>query len=621
MVYGVKMVEKNVIMVRLNGAEICYLCSKYLNNITMDLKKIKSSADLKNMNMAELNELAGDLRKALLTKLSRHGGHIGPNLGMVEASLAMHYVFDLPTDKIVYDVSHQSYIHKMLTGRMDAFINPDDYDKVSGYTNPDESDTDLFTIGHTSTAVSLAGGLVKARELTGKGGRVVAVVGDGSLSGGEAFEGLDYAATLKSGFIIVVNDNEMSIAENHGGLYTSLRDLRESNGTSANNYFRSLGLDYRYVAYGNDVASLIGVFEEVKDIDHPMVVHIHTQKGAGYAPAEADRESWHFGGPFDLATGASLNVSEAPDYGTLTAEFLLNMMKEDKSVVAITAGTPGVIGFTPERRKLAGDQFVDVGIAEQEAVALASGIAKGGGKPFFGVVSSFIQRAYDQLSQDVSINKTAPVFGIFYGTVLGMNDVTHLGWFDIALISNIPGIVYLAPTCMEEYFAMLDWAMNQNDHPVAIRVPGTKVISTGRKYPADYSDLNSYMVEHRGDRVAIIAAGSFFPIGQDVAGQLKEAGIDATLINPRYLSGIDRQLLLELTKDHDVVVTIEDGVLDGGFGEKIARFYGDSDMKVKCYGVAKRFVDRYNYDEILKANRLTAPQIVEDIMKLTEVEK
>lgn len=582
----------------------------------MNLNEIKGSDDLKKLSVDQLPELAKELRETLLTKLSRHGGHIGPNLGMLEASVALHYVFDLPNDKIVYDVSHQSYVHKMLTGRMDAFTDPAKYDDVTGYTNPSESPTDLFTIGHTSTAVSLAGGLVKARELTGRGGRVVAVVGDGSLSGGEAFEGLDYAATLKSGFIIVVNDNEMSIAENHGGLYASLRDLRESNGASANNYFCALGLDYRYVAYGNDIATLVKAFEEVKDTDHPVVVHIHTQKGFGYAPAEADRESWHFGGPFDIATGQSLNASEAPDYGDLTAEHLLEMMKRDKSVVAITAGTPGVIGFTPDRRKEAGDQFVDVGIAEQEAVALASGIAKGGGKPFFGVVSSFIQRAYDQLSQDVAINGTSPVFGIFYGTVLGMNDVTHLGWFDITLISNIPGVVYLAPTCSEEYLAMLDWAMNQNKYPVALRVPGTKVVESGRTFPTDYSDLNSYMVAHRGEKVAVIAAGAFFSIGEQTVALLKEKDVDATLINPRFLSGIDDQLLLELTKDHDLVVTIEDGVLDGGFGEKIARFYGDKDMKVKCYGMAKKFLDRYNYNDVLTANRLTASQIAEDVMRL-----
>ena len=581
----------------------------------MNLLDIKSPADIKGMSIDELGKLCGDIRHALLEKLSRHGGHIGPNLGMVEMSVAMHYVFDLPTDKIVYDVSHQSYVHKMLTGRMEAFVNPDEYNKVTGFTNPKESPTDIFTIGHTSTGVSLAGGLVKARNLIGGKENIIAVVGDGSLSGGEAFEGLDYAATLNGNFIIVVNDNDMSIAENHGGLYRNLKELRDTDGESPCNFFKAMGLDYRYVAYGNDIRTLVEAFGSVKDIDHPIVLHIATQKGKGYAPAEADKERFHFGGPFDLASGAPMSINKAPDYGTLTAEYLLNMMKNDSTVVAITAGTPGVIGFTPERRLQAGEQFVDVGIAEQEAVALASGIAKGGGKPFFGVVSSFLQRAYDQLTQDMSINGTSAVIGIFYGTILGMNDVTHLGWFDIALVSNIPGIVYLAPTCMEEYMAMLGWAMNQNRYPVALRVPGTKVVETGRAFPDDYSDLNSFMVGRRGSKVALIAAGAFYQLGEKVADMLKEKGIDATLINPRFLSGLDEQLLLELTNDHSLVVTLEDGVLDGGFGEKVARFYGEMDMKVSCYGMKKEFVDGYDYNEILEANRLTPEQIATDILK------
>lgn len=582
----------------------------------MNLLDIHSPSDIKKLTVDELEELASDIRNALLMKLSRHGGHIGPNLGMVEMSIALHYVFDLPTDKIVYDVSHQSYVHKMLTGRMDAFVNPEDYNKVTGFTNPKESPTDVFTIGHTSTGVSLAGGLVKARELTGGKENIIAVVGDGSLSGGEAFEGLDFAATLKSGFIVVVNDNDMSIAENHGGLYGNLRLLRESDGNAPCNYFKALGLDYRYVPYGNDIASLIKAFEDVKDIDHPVVVHVATQKGKGYAPAETYRERFHFGGPFDIPTGNPLSESEVPDYGTLTAEYMLNLMKQDPTVVAITAGTPGVLGFTPDRREQAGSQFVDVGIAEQEAVALASGIAKGGGKSYFGVVSSFLQRAYDQLSQDLAINGSPAVIGIFYGTICGMNDVTHLGWFDIAFVSNIPGIVYLAPTCMEEYMAMLDWAMNQNKYPVAIRVPGCRVVSTGRKYPSDYSDINAYYVAHRGDRVAVIGAGAFFGLGEQVVSQLKDKGIDATLINPRFLSGLDDQLLLELTKDHNLVVTLEDGVLDGGYGEKVARFYGQTPMRVKCYGMKKEFVNGYDYNEILRANHLTSEQIVDDIMAL-----
>ena len=580
----------------------------------MKLSDIHSPADIKGLSIDQLKEVTAEIREALLLKLSRHGGHIGPNLGFVEAIVALHYVFDAPYDKIVFDVSHQSYVHKMLTGRMKAFVDPDEYDSVSGYTCPSESPYDIFEIGHTSTSVSLAGGMAKARDLIGGKENVVAVIGDGSLSGGEAFEGLDSAATLGSNFIVVVNDNDMSIAENHGGLYDNLRELRESDGNAPCNYFKALGFDYRYVAYGNDLESLIAPFKAVKDCDHPVVVHISTQKGKGFAPAETYRERFHYGAPFDIATGDPINFDSSIDYGDVTAMHLLEMMKKDKSVVAITAGTPGVIGFTPERRKQAGKQFVDVGIAEQDAVAMSSGIARNGGKPFFGVVSSFLQRAYDQLSQDVSINHTSPVIGIFYGTLYGMNDVTHLGWFDIAMVSNIPGIVYLAPTCKEEYLSMLDWAMEQNQYPVALRVPGTRVVESGKAFPSDYSDLNKYVIDKKGSRVAIIAAGSFYSLGERTVVELSKSGIDATLVNPRYLSGIDGDALSALQSDHELVITLEDGILDGGFGEKIARFYGLSDMKVKCYGLKKEFADRYDYVSMAKENRLEPELIAEDVL-------
>ena len=582
----------------------------------MDIKKIQSPKDIKSLSLAELPTLCDQLRDALMFKLSRHGGHIGPNLGMVEATVALHYVFDAPEDKIVFDVSHQTYVHKMLTGRIEAFIDPAHFDDVTGFTEPGESPYDLFTIGHTSTAVSLAGGMAKARDLTGGKENVVVIVGDGSLSGGEAFEGLDYAAELGSNFIVIVNDNDMSIAENHGGLYDNLRLLRHTDGQAELNYFKTFGYDYRYVKDGNNVEELVKAFAAVKNIDHPVVVHINTQKGKGYAPAEADRETFHFGAPFDIATGHPLHISEAEDYGDITAKHLIAMMKKDPSVCAITAGTPGVIGFNPAERREAGRQFIDVGIAEQEAVALASGLAKGGAKPFFGVVSSFVQRAYDQLSQDVAVNNTPAVFGIFYATLYGMNDVTHLGWFDIALISNIPNIVYLAPTCKEEYLAMLDWAMNQQEHPVALRVPGTRVVETGRTFSTDYSDLNKYLVDKRGRDVAVIAAGAFHQLGEAAVAQLEAKGIDATLINPRYLSGLDEKLLDELKADHRVVITLEDGILDGGFGEKIARYYGTDAMKVKCYGLKKEFADAYDYAEMARANHLQPDLIAADALAL-----
>ena len=580
----------------------------------MYIEKINSPADVKALSVEQMEVLATEVRQALLHKLSEHGGHIGPNLGMVEATIALHYVFNSPHDKIVYDVSHQSYTHKILTGRKEAFLNAADYDKVSGYTNPQESEHDFFTIGHTSTSVSLACGLVKARDLKGGDENIIAVIGDGSLSGGEAYEGLSNAGENGTNMIIVVNDNEMSIAENHGGLYQNLRLLRETEGKAECNFFRSLGLDYMF---GNDIASLIAAFKAVKDTTRPVVVHIHTLKGKGYLPAETHKEQWHWGMPFDLKTGApKYDFSGVEDYSDLTAKFLLDEMKKDKSVVAITSGTPSVIGFTPERRQQAGRQFVDVGIAEEHAVALASGIAAGGGKPVYGVYSSFIQRTYDQLSQDLCINNNPATIVVFMGTIAGMNDETHLGFFDIPLICNIPNMVYLAPTCKEEYFAMLKWSIHQNKYPVAIRVPGASVVSGNQTYDTDYSDLNHYKLVRKGEKVAILGLGAFYSLGEAVAKRLKEeTGIEATLINPRYITGLDVAMLEDLKQSHSLVVTLEDGEIDGGFGEKIARFYGDSDMKVLTYGVRKEFADRYITEELLKENRLTEPQIVEDIRK------
>lgn len=584
----------------------------------MYLENIYSPEDVKKLSVKELNDLSGEIRVALLQKLSEHGGHFGPNFGMVEATIALHYVFNSPKDKIVFDVSHQSYVHKMLTGRKDAFLNPDKYDEVSGYTEPKESNHDFFIIGHTSTSVSLASGLAKGRDLNGGNENIIAVIGDGSLSGGEAFEGLDYAAELGSSLIIIVNDNQMSIAENHGGLYQNLKALRDSNGQCECNYFKAMGLDYMYVKEGNNVEALIEAFSKVKDIQHPIVVHINTVKGKGYERAEQNKEIYHWRTPFNIETGeAKANYGQTEDYSEVTAQYLLKKMKEDSRVVTITSGTPTVMGFTPNRRQEAGKQFVDVGIAEEHAVALASGIAANGGKPVYGVYSTFIQRSYDQLSQDLCINNNPAVLLVFWGTLSGMNDVTHLCFFDIPLISNIPNMVYLAPTCKEEYLAMLEWSIRQNEHPVAIRVPATEVINCGEPVDTDYSELNRYKITHRGSKVAILALGSFFGLGQSVISLLKkQTGIDATLINPRYITGVDSELMNELKADHQLVVTLEDGVLDGGFGEKIARYYGTSDMKVLNFGAKKEFVDRFDLQELLRANHLTDEQIVEDIMNL-----
>ncbi len=578
------------------------------------LSKIKSPADLKAMPEEELRPLCAEIRSALLTKLSAHGGHIGPNLGMVEAIVALHYVFDAPEDKIVFDVSHQSYTHKMLTGRAEAFTDPSHYNDVTGYTQPRESEYDLFSVGHTSTSVSLASGLAKARDILGGHENVVAVIGDGSLSGGQAFEGLNIGATLGSNFIVVVNDNEMSIAENHGGLYADLRLLRNTNGEGEPNYFRSLGYSYRYVRYGNDLRSLIEAFRAVKDIDHPVVVHINTMKGLGLPAAEANKEAFHYGGPFDLKTGAPLHASaRTEDYTDVFATHMLELMESNPRVAVLTAGTPGAIGFTPERRRAAGRRFVDTGIAEQDAVSMGGGMAKGGLRPVFGVVSSFLQRAYDQLAQDVALNGLPAVFTVFYGSVYGMNDETHLGFFDEALTANIPNVVYLAPTCREEYLAMLDWAVAQTSVPVVVRTPGGAVRSDSRiELLEDYSTARYQTVEE-GDDVAILAAGTFFEIGRRAAELLKEEGKRPTLINPRCLSALDTETLDKL-RNYKAIVTLEDAITDGGFGQKVAAYLGDSPVKVHVLGLPKQFVNNFDASALLASQGIT-PEDIAGLLK------
>lgn len=579
----------------------------------MYIEKINGPEDVKKLNIEEMTALAEEMRHALLKRASIHGGHFGPNFGMVEAIIALHYVFESPKDKMVFDVSHQTYPHKMLTGRKDAYLYEEHYDDVTGYSCPQESEHDHFTVGHTSTSVSLACGLAKARDLRGESANVIAIIGDGSLSGGEALEGMDFAAELDSNMIIVVNDNDMSIAENHGGLYSNLKLLRETNGQAECNLFKAMGLDYVYVDHGNDLRELIGAFKQVKDSKKPVVVHINTLKGKGYKPAEEHKEEWHWHLPFDIETGKS-HFPEVEDYSSVTCEYLIEKMKKDPTVVAITSGTPTILGFTQEKRKQAGRQFVDVGIAEETAVALASGIAKGGGKPVYGVYSSFIQRTYDQISQDLCIDGNPATIVVYTGSVFGMTDVTHLGLQDIPMLSNIPGLVYLAPTTKEEYLSMLDWSVEQKEMPVAIKLPGGDMISDGREVTKDWSQLNTYEVTERGSKIALIGLGTFYSLALQTAEMLEKKGIHATVINPYYITGLDKGLLEKLKADHDTVVTLEDGILNGGFGEKIARFYGSSDMKVYNYGLKKEFLDRYDVNEVLKENHLTAEQIVNDVL-------
>ena len=581
------------------------------------IERINEAADVKKFKVEELDQLAEEIREALFNRLTKIGGHFGPNFGMVEAEIAMHYVFNSPVDQFVFDVSHQSYPHKILTGRKAGYIYDDHFFEDSGYTNPDESEHDLFNVGHTSTSISLASGLAKARDLKGEKRNVIAVIGDGSLSGGEAMEALNVAGSeLNSNFIILVNDNEMAIAENHGGIYRNLAELRKTNGKAENNIFRAFGLDYMYVEKGNDIPALIEAFNRVKDIDHPIVVHIHTTKGLGYQPAVEHKEAWHWCMPFDRETGLpTVDFGDGEDYTSMTAKYIMDKAKKDKDFLVITPAMPMTGGLSEDLRKELGSQYIDVGIAEEQAVAMASGAARNGAKPLVITNTTFIQRTYDQISQDVCINGSAVTILLNYTSFAGLTDVTHLGIFGISAFSNIPNLQILAPSSKSEYLNMLDWALDQNEHPVMILIPGNEV--TDREADRDYSDIGRFKVEHQGEKVAILALGDFYQMGESLAGAVKESlGFEPTLINPRFASTIDTELLEQLKENHRLVVTLEDGILDGGFGQKIAAYYATSDIKVKNYGLEKKFYDRYDPAKLLEELGMTNEAMVDDIRKL-----
>ena len=576
---------------------------------------VNSPEDLKKLNIEELNLLANEIRDLIIKKVNTTGGHLGPNLGIVETTIAMHYVFNSPVDKFVFDISHQCYPHKIITGRKEGFTTPENYHKYTGFTAPEESAHDIFKIGHTSTSISLATGLAKGRDLLGSKENIIALIGDGSLTGGEALEGLNNAAVLNSNFIIILNDNDMSIAENQGGICDMLTELREHNGQVENNFFKSLGFDYVYVEEGNNIEALINVLSKVKGIDHPIVVHIHTQKGKGYKPAETNREPYHWILPGFLDAEEQQNSTNTEDYNSITKDYLLNKLNEGAPIVAMNAATPGVFGFDKNFRDKMGSHYIDVGIAEQQAVAMASGLAKEGAKPVLCVMSSFIQRTYDQLSQDLALNNSPATILIYWGGI-SEADCTHLCTFDISMMSNIPNMVYLAPTCKEEYIKMLDWSVNQNEHPVAIRVP-FNLTYMGYGDTTDYSILNKFKMITMGSEVAVIGVGAFFEKAKDLVQSLKnELKINATLINPRFITGLDKDMLNSLKSNHKLVITLEDGELDGGFGEKISRFYGDSDMKVLNYGSFKEFTDRVSINELYSRYRLTNDLILQDVKRV-----
>lgn len=595
----------------------------------MYLEGIDSPADVRALPCEAMPALCAEIRHAIIDSCAKIGGHLGPNLGIVELTVALHRVFDSPTDKLVFDVSHQTYAHKMLTGRAWNYLDPKRMGALSGFASPVESEHDHFSMGHTSTSVSLAVGLARARDLAGQSHDVVAVIGDGSLSGGLAFEGLDDAATLASGLVIVVNDNEWSICPNHGGLYASLAHLRETGGTATDNPFRALGLDYRYVENGNDEAAVEAALRQVKGCARPIVVHVHTRKGLGFAPAEANEESWHHVGPFNPETGAKLGggrasggIVEAPPatYADLTGEYLLGRMRTDRDLVAVSSATPYMMGFTADRREAAGQQFVDVGIAEEHAATLCAGLAAGGAHPVWGVYGTFLQRAYDQLWHDICLNASPATILVFGSSAFGTTDATHLGFYDIAMLGDMPGLTYLAPTCREEYLSMLDWACGYEGSPVAIRVPGAGVVSRADvALPTNgFAAAEPEIVREGSGEVALLALGATMPLGQQVVERLAATGIDVTLVNPRYACGIDRDWVVRLGCTARLVATLEDGVLDGGFGSRIACLLGADGTRVRCFGLPHGFPDRYEPAELLAACGMTCDNIVREITELLE---
>lgn len=582
----------------------------------MYLEKINGPEDLKKLKISDLKIVANETREALINKISNVGGHNGPNLGMVEITVALHYVFNSPVDKIVFDVSHQSYPHKILTGRKEAFTNQEHFKDVTGYTNPKESKHDLFTIGHTSTSISLALGLAEGRDLNNKKENVIAIIGDGSLSGGEALEALDYAGEYKNNLIIIVNDNDQSIAENHGGMYKNLKELRETNGESKNNLFKSFGLDYKYLDDGHNIEKLVDLFESVKNIDHPIVLHIHTIKGKGLKYAEENREAWHAGGPFNVEDGSPKYPASNED--TTVFDSLKNLLDTNKRAIVLNAGTPMGLGFVQGVRDeyVKRGQFVDVGIAEENMVAMSSGIAKNGGTAVFGTFAPFLQRTYDQISHDLCLNDSPATMLVLKPGVYGMNSNTHIALCDIQMFVHIPNLIYLAPTSKEEYNQMFKFATTQKEHPVGIRVPA-KFIETGVEDTTDYSIYNKNKVEQKGEKVAIFAVGQLITMAKEVAKKIKEEeGLDITVINPRFLSGLDEQLLDSLKENHKLIITIEDVELMGGYGQNIASYYGEDDIMVKNYGISKAFHTDFDADELLAKNGMSVDNLYNEIIKL-----
>lgn len=627
------------------------------------LSSIHTPADVHALSAQQLRDLCLEIRATLLDYGKKHGGHIGSNLGVVELTVALHRVFDSPRDRFIFDVSHQSYVHKMLTGRAEAYLDQSRFDEVTGFTNPLESEHDSFVLGHTGTSISLACGLAKTRDMqrgaAGEStiGNVIAIIGDGSLSSAIAFEGLNNAAEQGGNLIIIVNDNEMSIAEDFGGMYGQLAKLRASNGMAELNLFKAFGLDYRYVEQGNDVDALVEVLNEVKDIDHPIVVHIHTTKGLGFNDeTEADNgsdgcnqtnpqphagqcEANHWQDP-EASLGKPLDARKY--YGEMAMASLERRFDNEPGLVVISPATPGSNGITRDFRERAGAHYVDTGITEEHAAAFAAGIARAGGRPVLATSATFFQRTFDQLQQELALNHV-PATLLIFGAGISGADNTHSGTFDMTMFANVPDVTCLAPASGEQMLDMLAWATGPSEHGVvAIRMPGEQILALERAADMAFDPLQRaeehdpavniagacpfarYQIVQPGREVAILGLGNTMPLAAEITSALAEndeehAAITATLVDALQYSTMDAELLAMLADGHRLVVTLEDGQLEGGWGEKVTAFYANSSntnasrVRVLNFGAAKEFTDRVPLGELNERYGLTSETIVSRI--------
>lgn len=627
------------------------------------LSSIHTPADVHALSAQQLRDLCLEIRATLLDYGKQHGGHIGSNLGVVELTVALHRVFDSPRDRFIFDVSHQSYVHKMLTGRAEAYLDQSRFDEVTGFTNPLESEHDSFVLGHTGTSISLACGLAKTRDMqrgaAGEStiGNVIAIIGDGSLSSAIAFEGLNNAAEQGGNLIIIVNDNEMSIAEDFGGMYGQLAKLRTSNGMAELNLFKAFGLDYRYVEQGNDVDALVEVLNEVKDIDHPIVVHIHTTKGLGFNDeTEADNgsdgcnqtnpqphagqcEANHWQDP-EASLGKPLDARKY--YGEMAMASLERRFDNEPGLVVISPATPGSNGITRDFRERAGAHYVDTGITEEHAAAFAAGIARAGGRPVLATSATFFQRTFDQLQQELALNHV-PATLLIFGAGISGADNTHSGTFDMTMFANVPDVTCLAPASGEQMLDMLAWATGPSEHGVvAIRMPGEQILALERAADMAFDPLQRaeehdpavniagacpfvrYQIVQPGRDVAILGLGNTMPLAAEITSALAEndeehAAINATLVDALQYSTMDAELLTMLADGHRLVVTLEDGQLEGGWGEKVTAFYANSNnakashVRVLNFGASKEFTDRVPLGELNERYGLTAATIVSRI--------